>query len=231
MHEETKNIQQYISQAKSFVREHHKDDTTGHDFFHILRVLKLARFIAVKEGADVEVVALASLLHDLDDWKKKPAGDQESFPLTTRWMNNVKLPLQLRETLYQIIGSISFKGGTVDDTQNSLEGKVVQDADRLDALGAIGIARTFAFGGSHNRPIYLPHINPNEYNDFEEYKNRLNHTINHFHEKLLLLKDKMNTDTGQRIAELRHARLNQFLKDFYQEWEGDDYAHLYGNSD
>lgn len=223
-------MQEYISKAKSFVEEQHKDDTTGHDFYHIMRVVKMARFIAEKESVDAEVVELAALLHDLDDWKKNPDKEQETFPLTTRWMNSVKLPLQLRERLYQIIGSISFKGGTVDDSQESPEGRVVQDADRLDAMGAIGIARTFAYGGSHGRAMYLPHINPNEYDNFEEYKSKLNHTINHFHEKLLLLKDKMNTDTGRRIAELRHARLHQFLKDFYQEWEGDDYAHLFGNS-
>lgn len=231
MQEEPGKLSGFILNAKAFVEEEHKDDTTGHDLYHIERVVKLGCFIAERENADSEIVELAAWLHDLDDWKKLPEGEASKFPLTTKWMNQVGLPIVLRERVFNILGSLSFKGGKVSADQKTLEGKVVQDADRLDAMGAIGIARTFTYGGSKNRPLYVPHIKPHDYHTFEEYKNKLNHTINHFHEKLLLLKDKMNTPTGRFVAELRHDRLNRFLKDFYQEWEGDDYAHLFGNSD
>jgi len=208
-----------IEAAKRYIEEIFAKDSSGHDAFHTLRVLKLAERIAQKEGADMETVQLAALLHDVDDRKLSPEthvnqGNAREF-LRKQGVNQEKI-----DEICRIIAQISFKGS---DTiaPDTLEGKCVQDADRLDAIGAIGIARTFAFGGSRGRKMYDPAEPPVENMDAAAYAKNEGHTINHFYEKLLLLKDMMNTAAAREMAEKRHAYMEEFLREFYAEWEGE----------
>ncbi|HRQ32717.1 MAG TPA: HD domain-containing protein, partial [Anaerolineales bacterium] len=167
------------------------------------------------------IVQLAALLHDLDDWKFNDSGDET--PLRAKgWLDSLSLDPSTIDAVCRIIKHISYKGAGVENKMDSLEGFIVQDADRLDAIGAIGIAHAFAYGGYKNRPLYDPAASPQLHQTFEQYKNSNSDTINHFHEKLLLLKDKMNTAAAKRIAEQRHEAMVQFLNQFMEEWEGKD---------
>jgi uncharacterized protein len=210
-----------IEQTIRFVKEQLKNAEGGHDWFHIERVYKNALLIAKEEKCDIEVVKLAALLHDIAD-SKFHNGDESVGPKTARTFleaQNVK-----EETILHVIAiieNISFKGGNFDQQFHSKELAIVQDADRLDAIGAIGIARTFNYGGFKNRALYDPEIAPNLSMSKEEYKKSEAPTINHFYEKLLLLKDKMNTETGKKIAKKRHDFMIHFLAQFYAEWEGE----------
>ncbi len=208
-----------IEAAKRYVEDFFAQDSSGHDAFHTLRVLKLAEHIAQKEGADMETVQLAALLHDVDDRKLSPGthlnqGNARAF-LRSQGMDEAKI-----EEICHIIAQVSFKGS---DTvaPDTLEGKCVQDADRLDAIGAIGIARTFAFGGSRGRKMYDPAEPPSVNMDAAAYAKNEGHTINHFYEKLLLLKDMMNTPAAREMAESRHRYMEEFLQEFYCEWNGE----------
>lgn len=193
----------------------------GHDWFHIERVYKNALLIAQEEECDVTVVKLAALLHDIAD-SKFHDGDETIGPKTARaFLEAEKVDERTITHVIHIIENISFKGGNFERTFASKELEIVQDADRLDAIGAIGIARCFNYGGFKNRPLYNPAIMPNLNMSKEEYKNSDSPTINHFYEKLLLLKDKMNTPTGKKIAEARHRFMENFLSQFYAEWEGE----------
>ena len=208
-----------IEAAKRYIEAVFAHDFSGHDAFHTLRVLKLAERIAEKEGADMETVQLAALLHDVDDRKLSPEthlnqGNARAF-LQSQGMEAEKI-----EKICQIIAQISFKG-TNTVAPDTLEGQCVQDADRLDAIGAIGIARTFAFGGSRGRKMYDPAEPPVENMDAAAYAKNKGHTINHFYEKLLLLKDMMNTAAAREIAAARHAYMEEFLREFYAEWNGE----------
>jgi len=199
-------------------------DTSGHDWWHVHRVLKLSQYIAAHEkDANMEVVELAALLHDIADWKFND-GDLEAGPQAVRdWLGAHGAAEELIEKVVYIVEHISFRGGTNTHEMQTLEGKIVQDADRLDALGAVGIARTFAFGGSAGRAMYDPDNAPaQQYSSFEEYRNSLHDstTVNHFYEKLLLLKDRMHTATARKLAEHRHKVMEEFLAEFYQEWDG-----------
>ena len=156
---------------------------------------------------------MAALLHDIDDWKFS-----RNENLVEIFLNEIELDKSDIEKITSIINTMSYKGGVVDSTQYSIEGMIVQDADRLDAMGAIGIARAFAYGGNKNRVIYDPSINPMEYKNLDEVKNKNNHTINHFYEKLLKLKDLMNTDTAKKIAHERHEFMEKYLNEFFYEW-------------
>jgi uncharacterized protein len=211
-----------IEQTRAHIEAQFSDETTGHDYYHMYRVWKLAGHIATKEPeADRLVVELGALLHDIADWKFHD-GDMEAGPKAAReWLNSLEVPNDVIEKIEDIIRNVSFKGANVAQDMKSLEGKIVSDADKLDAIGAIGIARTFAYGGSHDTPIYDPKVKPVQHNSFEEYKNGKSHTINHFYEKLLLLKDKLYTDTAREIAEHRHAFMEKYLEEFYKEWEGE----------
>ncbi len=206
-----------IEKTKDFVKEKLYGEGSGHDWFHIERVYNLSKFIAEKENADLFIVEMTSLLHDIDDWKF--SNDTDTNTTTTEnFLASISVPKNDINKIISIIKTMSFKGGVVDSTQNSIEGKVVQDSDRLDAIGAIGIARTFAYGGSKGRQIYDPSINPIEFTSLEQVKNAGNHTVNHFYEKLLKLKDLMNTNTAKEIAEKRHKFMENFLEEFYSEW-------------
>jgi uncharacterized protein len=192
----------------------------GHDWFHIERVYKNALLIAESEKCDVEIVQLGALLHDIAD-SKFHDGDESIGPKTARtFLESEKVEPTIIDHVIAIIENISFKGGKVERQFSSIELDIVQDADRLDAIGAIGIARTFNYGGFKNRALYNPEIAPNLSMTKDEYKNNEAPTINHFYEKLLLLKDKMNTQTGKQIAQDRHRYMEDFLEQFYAEWEG-----------
>ena len=192
----------------------------GHDWFHIERVWKNAKLIASGEECDLEVVELAALLHDIAD-SKFHGGDEEIGPKTAaNWLRSQNYPQDRIDRIASIIRAISYKGGANEHEDHSIEFHIVQDADRLDAIGAIGIARTFNYGGFKNRAIYDPSIAPNLNMTKEQYKKSTAPTINHFYEKLLLLKDLMNTESGKRIAEQRHQYMEGFLNQFYNEWNG-----------
>lgn len=206
-----------------FVKQQLENAEGGHDWFHIERVYKNALLIArEEEDCDILVIKLGALLHDIAD-SKFHGGDESIGPKTARTFlesQNVKEEIILH--VIAIIENISFKGGNFEKKFNSKELEIVQDADRLDALGAIGIARTFNYGGFKNRALYNPNIQPNMSMNKEAYKNSESPTLNHFYEKLLLLKDKMNTETGKKIAQKRHDFMITFLAQFYAEWDGEE---------
>lgn len=203
-----------------FVKETLKNAEGGHDWFHVERVYKNAMLLLKEEQADVFVVTLAALLHDIAD-SKFHNGDETIGPKKAKdFLMAQEVPAEVIEHVVNIINNVSYKGGNVQRKFSSKELDVVQDADRLDALGAIGIARTFNYGGFKNRAIYNPEIAPKLDMSKEEYKNSTAPTINHFYEKLLLLKDKMNTATGKKIAQKRHDFMVLYLEQFYNEWEG-----------
>lgn len=207
-----------INDALEFVRTVFRDDYSGHDYFHSLRVYKMATRIAEQENADLIIVQLAALLHDVDDIKLSP----ETYVNKDRAVDFLRkhgIPEAMIQTICNIIGEVSFKG-TDSTTPETIEGKCVQDADRLDAMGAIGIARAFAYGGNHNRIIYDPEIRPAANMNADEYQDRISTTINHFYEKLFQLKDLMNTDTAKTIAEQREAYMKTYLSEFLDEWDG-----------
>ena len=205
-----------------FAKQQLENAEGGHDWFHIERVYKNALLIAEGVDCDLIVVKLGALLHDIAD-SKFHGGDESVGPKTARTFlesQNVKEDIILH--VIAIIENISFKGGNFEKKFNSKELEIVQDADRLDAIGAIGIARTFNYGGFKNRPLYNPNIQPNMNMNKQEYKNSKSPTLNHFYEKLLLLKDKMNTETGKKIAQKRHDFMVTFLSQFYAEWDGQE---------
>ena len=212
--------QKIIDRTLEFVKDELAGAEGGHDWFHIERVWKTARHIAKDEKVDLLVVELGALLHDIAD-SKFHAGDEEIGPQKTReFLNSMEVDKEVTDHVVQIVKNISFKGGNHTQQFHSPELDVVQDADRLDAMGAIGIARTFNYGGHKGRALYDPEIKPQLNMSKEEYKKSTAPTINHFYEKLLLLKDRMNTGTGRKMAEDRHRFMEMFLQQFYKEWEG-----------
>ena len=205
-----------FDRAVSFADGLFAGDSGGHDIHHTLRVHALARTICSKEGGDMDVVRMSALLHDVDD--RKLFGG-EGMPNARSFMRGEGLPADFIEEVCLNISQVSFKGtdSTVPDT---LEGRIVQDADRLDAIGAVGIGRAFAYGGSRGRDMHIPGEGPNLGMGAEEYHSNKGTTINHFHEKLLLLKDMMNTPTARSMAESRHRYMEGFLEEFLSEWDG-----------
>jgi uncharacterized protein len=209
-----------VRQTTAHVRALLADEGSGHDWFHVERVRNVAMSIAREEGADAFVVELAALLHDVADWKFA-GGDHDAGPRAAReWLSSLGVDPAAMDHVASIIAGLSFKGAGVETPMSTIEGKCVQDADRLDAIGAIGIARAFAYGGHKGRALYDPAMPPQPHASFEAYKKNAGPTINHFYEKLLLLKDRMNTATGKRLAAERHAFLEMFLEQFFAEWEG-----------
>lgn len=212
---------QLIETTKTFVKTSLTDAEGGHDWFHTLRVLNNSLHIAKDENVNELVVALGALLHDIAD-SKFHDGDETVGPKVARkFLFEHNVDSLVIEHVINIIENISFKGGNDQQKFKSPELDVIQDADRLDAIGAIGIARCFNYGGFKNRALYNPNIKPNLNMSKEEYKSSAAPTINHFYEKLLLLKDRMNTKTGKRIATERHIYMEQFLNQFYAEWNGE----------
>ncbi|MBU0476019.1 MAG: HD domain-containing protein [Bacteroidetes bacterium] len=209
-----------ISNTALFVKQKLENAEGGHDWWHIYRVWKNAKNIALSENVDHLIVELGALLHDIAD-SKFNNGDEFIGPkIAKEFLKAEKLDDAKIEHVVKIIENISFKGGKEIQKFRSHELDVIQDADRLDAIGAIGIARTFNYGGFKNREIYNPEIPPNLNMTKKEYKNSSAPTINHFYEKLLLLKDRMNTSTGKKMAEERHKFMEEYLTQFYKEWEG-----------
>jgi uncharacterized protein len=207
-----------LSEAEAFVRVALAHDNSGHDWDHIARVRRLAVTIGRDEGADLYICDLAALLHDVAD--EKIAGDEESGLTRVRdWLIAHGAESEVIARVMDIVATMSFAGGRRPAMAN-LEGQVVQDADRLDALGAVGVARAFAFGATRGRPMYDPEIAPRANMSREEYRQRQSPTINHFYEKLLLLKDRLNTSRARQLAEERHRFMVAFLDQFYAEWEG-----------
>ena len=214
------NSKEIITNTITFVKEQLANAEGGHDWFHIERVYKNALLISKNENVNEFVVQLGALLHDIAA-SKFHDGDETVGPKIARaFLLKQHVDVAVIEHVIKIIDNISFKGGNEDQKFKSLELDVVQDADRLDAIGAIGIARCFNYGGFKNREIYNPEIKPNLNMSKTEYKTSNAPTINHFYEKLLLLKDKMNTETGKTLAEKRHAFMEVYLEHFYNEWDG-----------
>ena len=209
-----------ISKTCKFVEDKLAGDGSGHDWWHIFRVWTLAKKIAVEEKAQMETVELGSLLHDIADWKFHGGDDSIGPAMAQEFLSNNDVDPQLTESVVDIVSTISYKGAGVATPMKTLEGKIVQDADRLDAIGALGIARTFAYGGYKNRLIFHPDEKPVLHQSYTDYKKNEGHTINHFYEKLLLLRERMTTKTGKRMADGRHQFMQSFLEQFYREWDG-----------
>src|SRR5438552_3597868 len=209
------NRSEIIQKTTDHVRGLLSGEGSGHDWFHVERVRNVAINIAREEDADSFVVELAALLHDVADWKFA-GGDHDAGPRAARdWLATLNVDQAVIDHVAAIIANLSFKGAGVETPMGTIEGRCVQDADRLDALGAIGIARAFAYGGHKGRALYDPAIPPAPHASFEAYKKSTGPTINHFYEKLLLLKDRMNTATGRRLAAERHAFMEQYLEQFF----------------
>jgi uncharacterized protein len=214
------NIIVVLDNSISYVKEKFTGDSSGHDWTHTERVYNMAMKLAEGENVNLPIIQLAALLHDVEDWKLK--NDQTKHNETVNnWMVSQNVDNESIEEICSIIEKLSFKGAGVSTQMDTIEGKIVQDADRLDAIGAIGIARAFAYGGYKNRTIYNADIKPVMHTDFNHYKQSQSTTINHFYEKLLLLKGLMNTEKAKQIAEERHKYMEAFLDEFYAEWKGE----------
>lgn len=209
-----------IQQTAEYARRTLEGDGSGHDWWHVYRVWKSALHIAECEGADVFIVQLGALLHDIADWKFHDGDVGVGAGVARAWLESLGVAERDCARVCDVVANVSFKGAGVPNTMSSLEGLCVQDADRLDAIGAVGIGRCFAYGGYRGRPMYDPAVAPRYHETFEAYRDANSHTIAHFYEKLLLLKDRMNTETARRIAAGRHAFMEAFLAQFYAEWEG-----------
>ncbi|QJX48645.1 HD domain-containing protein [Hymenobacter taeanensis] len=217
------NAQQLIAQTADFVRDKFLNEGSGHDWAHIRRVWHVARALAQQTPeADPVVTELGALLHDVADWKFHD-GDEEAGPRAARlWLESQQADEGIIERVEAIIREISFKGLGVATPMSTVEGELVQDADRLDAIGAIGVARAFAYGGHKGRPLHDPAVPPITHDSFESYKQNTAPTINHFYEKLLHLRGRLNTPAARRVAEERHHFMEQFLEQFLREWDSTD---------
>jgi len=212
--------QDILQKTADHVKELFSGEGSGHDWWHIYRVWQLAKHIGEKEGADMFVVELAALLHDIADFKFH-GGDVTAGPRVARaWMEKLNVEEDIIAHICEIITNLSYKGAKVENKISTKEGCVVQDADRIDAIGAVGIARTFAYSEHAGHTMHDPESKIQLHESFEAYKNHKGTTINHFYEKLLLLKDRMNTETAKQLAQDRHEYMKQFLERFYQEWDG-----------
>ena len=218
------NTEELVAATAQHVEALFAGEGSGHDWWHIRRVWQNAMLIGEKEQADLTVVQLGALLHDIADWKFHN-GDEEAGPRAAQeWLKSHNAPQALIDRVCEVVREVTFKGAGVDTTPSTLEAKVVQDADRLDAIGAIGIGRAFAYGGHKGREMYHPSHAPQLHASFEEYKKNQAPTLNHFYEMLFLLKDRMNTTAGQQLAQERHQYMQQFVEQFLAEWHGPEAA-------
>ena len=206
-----------IQKTEKFVKNKMKGDP-GHDWSHVNRVRKVALYLGKKEKADLFIIELASILHDVADHKFYGGDDKIGSKTAAVWLRKIKVDEEVIKHISHIIDEVSFKGAGVKYAMKTIEGKVVQDADKLDAIGAIGIARTFSYGGYFNVPMYIPQKKPVFHTSFSQYKKNSESTINHFYEKLLLLKDRMHTKSGKELATHRHKFMELYLKEFFREW-------------
>ncbi|MCJ8006435.1 HD domain-containing protein [Lederbergia wuyishanensis] len=211
------NKESIISQTKEFAYQHLHDDASGHDWWHIHRVTNIAHKIAVIENADLFLCEMAALLHDIAD-EKLNTSEEVGIKKVRDFLLSVNVDNEYVSKILEIITTMSFKGGG-QPPMKTLEGMIVQDADRLDAMGAIGIARTFAYSGAKNQLIYHPDIKPAEKMDADQYRKRKSTAINHFYEKLFKLKELMNTEMGKKMAESRHLYMKEYIETFFNEWE------------
>lgn len=207
-----------IKKTEQFVKTKMKGDP-GHDWSHVNRVRNMAVYLGKKEKADLFIVELAAILHDVADHKFYDGDDKIGSKTATQWLNKIKVDKKTIGHICHIIDEVSFKGAGVKYAMKTIEGKVVQDADKLDAIGAIGVARTFSYGGHFNVPMYIPEKKPKFHTSFAQYKKNSESTINHFYEKLLLLKDRMHTKSGKQLATHRHKFMELYLKEFFKEWK------------
>ena len=212
-------MNEHIEKTINFVKEKLEGAEAGHDWFHIERVWKLSKKISEKEGGNFVVIELSALLHDIADPKFHNGDETLAIKISSEFLKSIKVEESIINQVLYNIENISFKNRKESHQNPSLELQIVQDADRLDAIGAIGIARTFNFGGFKNNLMYHPDIQPKLNMSKEEYKKSNGTTINHFYEKLLLLKDLMNTKTAKKIASERHDFMLKFLDEFYKEWK------------
>jgi uncharacterized protein len=212
-----------ITATAAFIEEKFQAEGSGHDWAHIRRVWQVARALAAQTpGTDLEVTELAALLHDIADWKFH-GGDYEAGPRAARaWLLSQQVPEATVARVEQVIREVSFKGLGVETPVTSPEAAVVQDADRLDAIGAIGVGRAFAYGGHKGRPMHDPDTPPVSHQDFEQYKQSTAPTLNHFYEKLLHLKDRLHTPAARQLAEQRHQFMEEFVAQFLREWNSED---------
>lgn len=210
-----------VRRVAAFVRKAMSGEGSGHDWWHVWRVWRLAvRISRTEPTSDPLIVALGALLHDLGDWKFHD-GDEEAAPReAARLLWRFKAPPELVARVASVCREVSFKGAGVPDRPSSVECRIVQDADRLDAIGAVGIARAFAYGGAKSRLLYEPGVKPVLHRSFKAYQRSKGHTVNHFHEKLLLIKDRLHTREARRLARERHAFMTEYLRRFHQEWDG-----------
>jgi uncharacterized protein len=213
------NKAKIIEDVKGYLKKAFEGESTGHDYWHALRVAKMAKLIAKKEGGNLFIIELSALLHDIADWKFYRGSTKIGAEKARSVLKALGSDEKTIEAVCHIIDNISFKGAGVKNEMKSKEGLIVQDADRLDVIGAIGIARTFAYGGHNDREIYNPELKSTLHATFEEYKNNKSTSINHFYEKVLLLKDRLNTQTAKKIARERHKFLQNYLKQFFKEWD------------
>lgn len=213
------HLKEWLDKTKKIVMERFSAEEGSHDWHHIDRVRRMALKICNVEGGDPFIVEMAALLHDMEDWKLN-SGIEQSF-FVREWLAAEGMELERAESIMTVIGEVSFRGSGVATPCSSLESMIVQDADRLDAMGAIGIARAFAYGGKKGRPLHVPGAKPVWHSDFDEYRNQNGSSVQHFYEKLLLLKDRINTLEGKRIAAQRHEFMLIFLDHFFREWDTD----------
>ena len=209
-----------LQNTELYVRKKLEGEGSGYDWWHIHRVRNTALRLAKEEKANLFIVELAALLHDIADHKFNNGDINIGPKIAGEWLRSLKVEEDAIKHVKEIIADLSFKGANVPTPMKTIEGEVVQDADRLDALGAIGIARAFAYGGYRNRALYNPDKPPIKHNSFDAYKKNTSPTINHFYEKLFLLKERMNTASGKKIAEERHNVMVEYVNRFYSEWDG-----------
>lgn len=207
-----------IEELKAIVQKEFQQHGADHDWYHIERVYIMSMYLQQHEGGNRDVIACAALLHDISDHKLNGGKLNDNGRVAKIILEQLNCNRDTIEKVVEIVDAVSFKGANVSDEASSIELAIVRDADRLDAMGALGIARAFHFGGSRNRPFFEPDVAPEVHDTFEAYHNSKSHTLNHFHEKLLLLQERLHTKTAQRVGLERHELMQQFVDSFYKEW-------------